>query len=302
MCQKVSCICLFILLFLTSCVSRKQLQTTASRGSGDNSIKIWRTIKRLPVGHKGVRRLTVYDIAHPDIPSSFEGCKLAFISDLHYRSLLKKRGLKNLMRLLYELKPDVLLLGGDFYESCSDMKPLVDSLSHLRPLLGTYAVLGNNDYERCYEEVLSALKDAGIDVLEHKVDTLYHGEKKILLAGVRNPFDLRKNGVSPSCGLSDEDFVILLTHTPDYAEDVPITHVDLVLAGHTHGGQVKIFGFAPVVPSRYGRRFLSGLCYNSDRIPVIVTNGIGTSRINFRLGAPSEVVLIKLHSLYISDE
>lgn len=131
---------------------------------------------------------------------------------------------------------------------------------------------------------------------------MYHGEEKILLAGVRNPFDLRKNGVSPSCGLSDEDFVILLTHTPDYAEDVPITHADLVLAGHTHGGQVKVFGYAPVVPSRYGRRFLNGLCYNSDRIPVIVTNGIGTSRINVRLGAPSEVVLIRLHSLYISGE
>lgn len=60
---------------------------------------------------------------------------------------------------------------------------------------------------------------------------------EILIAGVRNPFNLQKNGVSPTLALSPDDFVILLTHTPDYAEDVAITNTDLVLAGHTHGGR-----------------------------------------------------------------
>lgn len=271
-----------------------------SDGGGEDSVKIWRTVKRLPVGHKGVRRLAIYDVLHRDVPATFEDCRLAFVSDLHYRSLLKERGLKNLVHLLEEMKPDALLLGGDFYESCSDMKPLIDSLSRLRPPLGIYAVLGNNDYERCYEEAVSALRGGGIHVLEHKVDTLYRDGDKILLAGIRNPFNLRQNGLSPTLGLADEDFVVLLTHTPDYAEDVPVTHSDLVLAGHTHGGQVRIFGYAPVVPSHYGRRFLKGLCYNSAHIPVIVTNGIGTSRINVRLGAPSEVVLIVLHALPVA--
>ena len=60
-------------------------------------------------------------------------------------------------------------------------------------------------------------------------------------------------------GLSPDDFVILLTHTPDYAEDVPVTNSDLILAGHTHGGQVTLFGlYAPIVPSHYGQRFLPG--------------------------------------------
>ena len=99
-------------------------------------------------------------------------------------------------------------------------------------------------------------------------------------------------------GLSPDDFVILLTHTPDYAEDVPVTNSDLILAGHTHGGQVTLFGlYAPIVPSHYGQRFLSGLKYNSKNIPMIVTNGIGTSQKAIRMFAPAEVVMIVLHRL-----
>ncbi len=79
---------------------------------------------------------------------------------------------------------------------------------------------------------------------------------------------------------------------------MPITNSDLVLAGHTHGGQVTLFGlYAPIVPSHYGQRFLSGLKYNSDHIPLIITNGIGTSRKAIRFFAPSEVVIIVLHRL-----
>ena len=118
------------------------------------------------------------------------------------------------------------------------------------------------------------------------------------MAGERNPFDLGKNGTSPTLGLSPDDFVILLTHTPDYAEDVPVTNSDLILAGHTHGGQVTLFGlYAPIVPSHYGQRFLSGLKYNSKNIPMIVTNGIGTSQKAIRMFAPAEVVMIVLHRL-----
>ena len=104
--------------------------------------------------------------------------------------------------------------------------------------------------------------------------------------------------LSPTLGLSPDDFVILLTHTPDYAEDVPVTNSDLILAGHTHGGQVTLFGlYAPIVPSHYGQRFLSGLKYNSKNIPMIVTNGIGTSQKAIRMFAPAEVVMIVLHRL-----
>ena len=96
--------------------------------------------------------------------------------------------------------------------------------------------------------------------------------------------------------LQEEDFVLMLVHTPDYVEDVNVAHTDLALAGHTHGGQVSLFRrWTPAHFSKYGNRFLTGLKYNSAGIPVIITNGLGTSRKDVRLFTPSEVVLVVLH-------
>ncbi len=112
----------------------------------------------------------------------------------------------------------------------------------------------------------------------------------------KNPFDLKKNGDSPSQHFPADDFIILLTHTPDYAEDTDVSNANLVLAGHTHGGQVSLFKkYSPVKHSIYGNRFLTGWKENSKGTPIIITNGLGTSRVDVRLFTPSEVVLVVLH-------
>lgn len=255
------------------------------------------TTSEKPVTYAGIDRVKMYEFTHRDVPEAFEGFRIAFISDLHYKSLFKEKGLESLVRLLTELRPDVLLMGGDYQEGCRYVPELFAALSKVKTPMGTYGVMGNNDYERCHDEIVREMLRYGMHPLEHRLDTLRRGGQQIILAGVRNPFDLARNGVSPTLSLSPKDFVILLVHTPDYAEDVAVTHSDLVLAGHTHGGQVRIFGYAPIIPSRYGARFLTGLKYNTAKMPVIVTNGLGTSNRNIRIGAPAEVVLITLHRL-----
>ena len=133
-------------------------------------------------------------------------------------------------------------------------------------------------------------------LLEHQTDTLFRGNVFILLSGVRNPFDLKQNGVSPTLALCPDDFVVMLVHTPDYVEDVDVSNTDVALAGHTHGGQVSLFRrYTPAHFSKYGNRFLTGLKYNSEGIPVIISNGLGTSRKDIRLFTPSEVVVVVLH-------
>ncbi|MEG0456201.1 MAG: metallophosphoesterase, partial [Bacteroides sp.] len=234
---------------------------------------------------------------HRDVPEAFEGFRIAFISDLHYKSLFKEKDLASLVRLLNAQRADVLLMGGDYQEGCEYVPELFAALAQVKTPLGTYGVMGNNDYERCHDEIVREMERYGMHVLEHKVDTLRRNGEQILLAGVRNPFDLGSNGQSPTLALSPDDFVIMLVHTPDYVEDVSVANTDLALAGHTHGGQVRIFGYAPIIPSQYGSRFLTGLKYNSAKMPLIVTNGIGTSNKNIRIGAPSEIVIITLHRL-----
>ncbi|NDV56590.1 metallophosphoesterase [Bacteroides sp. 519] len=244
---------------------------------------------------KGVGRIKKYDFSHQDIPQAFDGYKIAFISDLHYKSLFTQKRLNKLVNTLNKLGPDVLLMGGDYHEGCRYVPELFEKLSQVNAPDGIGTVLGNNDYEACYDEILAAMKRNNIRLLEHTLDTINRGNESIIIAGVRNPFDLKQNGESPTGMLRDEDFVILLVHTPDYAQQVPIDNTDLVLAGHTHGGQVTLFGlYAPVIPSKYGQKFRTGLRNNSQGTPVVITNGVGTSNKNMRIFAPSEVVLVKL--------
>jgi Predicted phosphohydrolases len=248
------------------------------------------------LSRRGAQHVNKYDFYHKDIPEAFDGFRIAFISDLHYKSALQEKGLIQLVRQLQTINPDLMLMGGDYQEGCQYVTELFDRLAKVQPKYGIVGVMGNNDYERCHEEIVAEMQKHGMRVLEHTCDTISKENQRIIVAGVRNPFDLKHNGISPTLALKPEDFVILLTHTPDYVEDVDVSNTDLALAGHTHGGQVTLMGlYAPVVPSHYGRRFLKGEKKSSAGIPVIITNGIGTSSKKLRMFAPSEIVMIELH-------
>ena len=241
-------------------------------------------------------KTTRYDFQSPDVPPAFDSCRIAFVSDFHYKSLFNERRLNKLVRKLQKLHPDMFLMGGDYQEGCQYVAPLFDALGEVKPPLGSYGVLGNNDYERCYEEIVQSMKKNDIHLLEHKTDTVWMDNEYILLSGVRNPFDLRRNGISPTISLAEDDFVILLVHTPDYAQQVKMPNTDLVLAGHTHGGQVYILGYAPMIPSAYGKRFRYGKVQTDEGVPMIVTSGLGTSQRKVRIGARPEVVIVTLIS------
>lgn len=245
--------------------------------------------------YPGVGRIRRYTIGHPQVPAAFDGFHIAFASDFHLESKYKYRHLQNTVRALQEEQPDLLLLVGDYQEGCEYIEPLFTALGQVNPPYGAYAVLGNNDYERCTNEIRRAMKQNGINLLEHELDTLTRDGQNLILAGVANGFDLKRYATSPTARLKEEDYVILITHTPDYTEDTDITHTDLALAGHTHGGQVTLFGLiVPETGSKYGRRFLTGLNYNTRGIPVITSNGLGTSRKNIRTGARSDVMVVTL--------
>ena len=270
--KKLLFFCLGVLLLLSSCGTTNTLS------------------------HQGMARIKEYDFYHADIPDSFDGFRIAFASDLHYKSKFKEKELAGLVNTVNALNADVFLMGGDYQEGCEYVPELGRRLAEIKTRFGTIGVMGNNDHERCHDEIIEQMERVGIRILEHENDTLSIGHERIIISGVRNPFNLSANGTSPTLALKPEDFVILLTHTPDYAEDVDISNTDLALAGHTHGGQITLFGlYAPKTGSRYGQRFRTGKKENSKGIPVIITNGLGTSWMNFRLFAPSEVVLIRLH-------
>lgn len=247
--------------------------------------------------YHGIGRVKKYTIYNEQLPDSFDGFRIAFASDFHYESRFNRKRLPGLLKALRATEADILLLGGDYRgRNGGNLTELFDLLHAFRPPYGTYGVMGNHENNANYEVVKEEMKRTGVHLLEHNVDTLWKGNEYILLCGIRNPFDLKQNGVSPTLSLHPDDYVIMLVHTPDYAEDTDISNTDLVLAGHTHGGQVSFFKrYTPAHFSKYGTRFMTGLKHNSAGIPVIITNGIGTSRKDIRLFTPSEIVLVTLH-------
>lgn len=247
--------------------------------------------------YHGIGRVKKYDIYSKQLPDSFDGFRIAFASDFHYESRFDRKRLPGLLKALQATRADILLLGGDYRgRNGGNLSELFDVLQQFRTSYGTYGVMGNHENNANYEIVRREMERTGVRLLEHQVDTVWKGNQYILVCGIRNPFDLAKNGVSPTLSLRAEDYVVMLTHTPDYVEDVDISNTDLALAGHTHGGQVSLFRkYTPAHFSKYGNRFLTGLKHNSQGIPIIISNGIGTSRKDIRLFTPSEVVLVILH-------
>lgn len=240
----------------------------------------------------GVGRVRHYTVVSEQLPPSFDGYRIAFVSDLHYPSLFGSKRLPKLVACLNEISPDILMLGGDYVTDNDSIGALFLALGSVDARDGKYAVPGNHEWSNSLQ-VMFAMEENGIELLDDEIRVIQRGEESILVAGVADSFNDR--AVSPLGESVDSDkFVILLSHNPDYAE-FTLTSADLVLSGHTHGGQVSLFGlYTPVKNSTYGTRFLRGKNVTSAGAMVITTNGVGTSRRKVRFCVPSEVVVVTL--------
>ena len=241
----------------------------------------------------GVGRVKRYSFADEAVPDGFDGYKIAFVSDIHYPSLFDRSRLNKLTRRLQKESPDILLLGGDYVTSDAYLDELFDSLSSVGPSDGIYAVLGN--HERRYRDVaVRSMDDYGIVLLADSVVPVERGNSVIYLVGIYDSFSYDSLVVQPAETVADDSFVMLLCHTPDYAERSSTT-ADIVFSGHTHGGQVSLFGlYTPVKNTQYGNRFLRGMNETTSGATVITTTGVGTSRRKVRFCVPSEIVFVTL--------
>ena len=240
----------------------------------------------------GVGRVREYVAESDALPSAFDGCRIAFISDMHYPSLFTHRRLIRLVEHLRESAPDLLLLGGDYVTHNDSIDALFAALGSVETTYGCYAVLGNHE-RRNGDAIAVSMERHGVALLADETVRLQRDTSSIYLHGVRDSFVVDSLAVPDAPGGS---FVLLLAHTPDYAER-SCTDADIVLSGHTHGGQVSLFGlWTPVKNTVFGNRFLRGRNMTTSGSTVITTNGVGTSRRRVRFCVPSEIVLVTLRS------
>ncbi len=248
--------------------------------------------------------LQEYQLADADVPGAFDGTRIVLVTDIHRGPFLSQDRVRSLVERVNALEPDLIVLGGDYvYLDTKYAASCFAELENLQAPLGCFAVLGNHDYGD-YEEghggpapVIQAIEDAGITLLRDQGVWLEKEGERIRIGGVSD-FSVDTPHFAPALEESGkDDFVVLVSHNPDYAEELPVGAVDLVLSGHTHGGQLTLFGlWAPYVPSEYGQKYRTGVV-TTEATTVIVSNGVGTSTIPpIRLFARPQIVLITLHS------
>lgn len=226
-----------------------------------------------------------------NVPPEMDGYKIAFITDTH---AITAQELEKVVSKINKWKPDLLILGGDFPSSKGAPKRSMEILSKIKTTDGIYGVEGNHDN---YKDLFAAMEQYSIQPLSNSG---VHIRDRFYLAGVAD-FWNRKANVRKAIEEADaDDFVILAAHNPDVTMRQDTASIDLILSGHTHGGQITFLGLlAPALIFRnnitdYGQRFMSGWSASRDGVPVYVSSGTGTFENVPRIFARPQVTLITL--------
>jgi uncharacterized protein len=243
--------------------------------------------------------------------------KIAVVTDLHAgEPWVTLKRLEQVVARTNALGADLIVMLGDLpagFRFVMKVVPTADVarvLAKLDAPLGVHAILGNHDW--WHDAAAQArgggptligaeLRAAGIPVLENDVIRIGQGDRAFWLAGLADQLAIitgpgQYRGFDDLPGtlakIADDAPVILLAHEPDIFPQVP-DRVALTLSGHTHGGQVRLFGYSPIVPSQFGNRFAYGHVHEGDR-DLVVSGGIGCSILPVRLGVVPEITMIEL--------
>ena len=236
-------------------------------------------------------------IATHNWPKELDGLKIAVLSDIHVgANFIDDRKLRLIVERTNELQPEIIVILGDYMTS-EHVEPEVFGplLKDLRAPLGVYSVLGNHDWWWDGDRVRKGLESNGIKVLDDEVLELKRGSSSVWLAGLADLWTRAQRIEQTVAKIPPGQPVIALTHNPDIFPNVP-ARVQLLLAGHTHGGQVRFPFIGTVIePSEFGQRFVRGHVFENNH-HLFVTSGIGTSIIPVRFGVPPEIVLLTVRS------
>ena len=251
--------------------------------------------------------LNAYTITSYRLPKSFDGYRIAHISDLHNTQMGK--GNKDLLTMLREADPDMIAITGDLIDSSNtNVDIALQFVQEAVKIAPCYYVTGNHEARvNEYDELKTGLVSAGVNILEDDSTEINVNGESILLIGVNDPSFQTDYllGDSESVMRSKltnlhknrEKFTLLLSHRPELFDTYADHDLDLILSGHAHGGQFRIPFVGGIVAPNQGffPEFDAGI-YTNDNTNMIVSRGIGNSIFPFRVNNRPEVVLVELTS------
>lgn len=239
-----------------------------------------------------VRHLTIGDRQKP------KALTVVQLSDIQVSESYATHRLDRVIQKVNREEPDVIVFTGDLFDNYSvysHEKEMIQKLKAMTARVGKYAVWGNHDYGGgaglIYERVMN---QAGFDVLKNRGETISLTSGKTLFIGGLDDSLLGNPSVETTLSYRERyDYSILLTHEPDVADKFVGTNTQLVLAGHSHGGQVRVPFYQ--VKNVLAEKYIRGLYELSDHTKLYVNPGLGTTAIHARFGVPPEISVFDLH-------
>lgn len=245
------------------------------------------------IATKGLK-VKEYKIVNSKITDEYHGLKIVHLSDVHYGSTINEKELINIVDKINEINPDIVTLTGDLLDERLkyNKEVIIRELSRINAKIGKFAISGNHDIP--IEEFNDIIEKSNFKNLNDTYELIYmDSNKPIIISGISSNYQDSSNiGIKTEqfdtyiANLKADDirpiYSILLIHEPDFIDNLDLSKYDLVLAGHSHGGQVRlpIIGkiFTPTGSLKYYDEY-----YKVNNTDLYISSGLGTSKYKFRL-------------------
>jgi predicted MPP superfamily phosphohydrolase len=228
----------------------------------------------------------------PTVPRAFDGFTILHISDMHVD--MNPGAMQGLGELLTGLRYDICVLTGDFRaQTYGPFEATLEGLARVRARLAgpVYGVLGNHDSIR----MVPGMEEIGIRMLLNEAEIITRGDERIHLAGIDDAHYYRVDNIEKAAEpIPQEEFSILLSHTPEIYRQAANADFDLLLSGHTHGGQICLPGSIPITLDSKLPRHMGAGAWTYNKMAGYTSVGVGSCIVAVRLNCPPEITLHRL--------
>lgn len=230
------------------------------------------------------------------LPKEFKGWKIVQFSDIHLGFHYGVEELKSVVSMINNLNPDIIFFTGDLIQIGNKepelAMPVLQELKELRG--GKWAVIGNHDFIT-KDTIRNVLESSQFKVLENNHDFIEYNQQRLYIAGIDDVMYGEPNIGKAVEGLSEDDCVLLLAHEPDIADESSKYPISAQFSGHSHGGQVRLPIYGPIIRQILAKKYMDGLYQVGEKkMPLYVNRGIGTTKVAIRFFCRPEITVFHL--------
>lgn len=241
----------------------------------------------------GINGLNTNEISYKNqlIDSSFNGTKIVHLSDLHYKKIITEKRVKELVKEINRIKPDIVLITGDLVDNdykltSHDIKFLIKELSNIKSKYGIYSILGDNDYLKT-DTVKNIYIQSNVTLLDNSYSVVYNENNSTIFIGGVSSYNYDEADIDKVMDYfknNPDMFKIIMVHEGDYISKIldKYNRINMIVSGHSTGGSINIPGIRYLLLPKGGKKYYKKY-YKVDNTDIFVSNGIGLNNINFRL-------------------